>query len=160
VNLLVVSNGKDLFQYMGTQNQYQKSAVEANGSNIASPYKSALRLWIAMELVQGFFVPQSIGMLPDGAAPTYAGKEKADGTEFDVIEVTTEQPVHATARYFLSPKDHLVHRLVRKVEIDAHQTVTLTAALKNVRTDAPVQAAAFRWTPPANAKVYTPPTLA
>jgi outer membrane lipoprotein-sorting protein len=151
LEMLIASDGKDLYLYQASQDQYQKTAVDARGANIAFPY--------AMELIQGFFVPQALGKAPTGATVTHAGKETVAGDEYEVVEVAVTQPVPTTVRYFISPKDHLLNRVSRRLKAEDRE-VELVATLKNVRAGGPVAATAFKWRPPATAKAYQQPSLA
>jgi outer membrane lipoprotein-sorting protein len=152
IEILIVSNGKDLYQYMKAGNQYQKSAVDVRGANIEFPY--------TMDLVQGFFQPETFGKSASGAGMKYAGKETVDGAEYEVLEAPAAQAGLPSVRYFISPADHLVRRVVLKVSLDPGHEIQLVATLKNLRAGAPVQSTAFNWRPPAAAKLVKPQTTA
>jgi outer membrane lipoprotein-sorting protein len=150
---LVVADGKNLFQASPGRNQYQKMELAADGRNMRIPFG---------EPVTSFFHPDTIG---GGGSSRYIGKERLDGDECDIVEVDIQipegvpGPKKLTSRYFISDRDHLIHQTVTTV-VDEEGTSTNVSRLKNVQTDVPIDAATFRWTPPATARLFVPPTVA
>src|SRR5947207_7349169 len=87
-----------------------------------------------------------------GGRPLARSKEMVDGTEYEVIEVVAEAPLDRTVRYFISPKDKLIHRVAVLTKRESGGVATTWASLKNLRTDEPVDESVFQWTPPPTAK--------
>jgi outer membrane lipoprotein-sorting protein len=140
--LLIVSNGRNLFVYFPSDNQYAQSHPGTEGRNI--------RLFVAEE-IEKFFQPAIIGVIAAGSQSTYVGKEMADGMEYDVVEVIAPTPSNKTTRYFISPRDDLIHRVVSTTKTKSGETVTKWIHLKNISTDAPADESTFQWEPPPTA---------
>jgi outer membrane lipoprotein-sorting protein len=139
---LVVSDGRNLFTYFPADNRYAQSNPGPEGRNIHA---------FLAEQIDDFFQPDRIGMPPAGGRSTYLGKGSADGTEYEVVAVVSHTPVSSTTRYFISPIDHLVHRVMITTKLESGKTETSWASLKNIRTNVPVGETVFRWTPPPTA---------
>jgi outer membrane lipoprotein-sorting protein len=140
--LLIVSNGRNLFVYVPSDNQYARSHPGAEGRNI--------RLFVAEE-IEKFFQPATIGVIAAGSRSSYVGKEMVDSMEYDVVEVIAPTPSNKTTRYFISPRDDLIHRVVSTSKTKRGETVTKWTHLKNISTDAPVDESTFQWEPPSTA---------
>jgi outer membrane lipoprotein-sorting protein len=155
---LVVADGKNFFRASPGRDLYQKTELAADGRNLAIPLRPF------GEPVLGFFSPDIIGRGRSGSAWRYIGRERLDGDECEIVELNTQTPEGApgprkfTLRYFISDRDHLIHQTVTTF-VDEAGTTTNVSRLKNVQTDAPIDDATFRWTPPATA-LLVPPTLA
>jgi outer membrane lipoprotein-sorting protein len=155
-SLLVVADGKNLFQVLPGRKEYQKTKLAADGSNMRIPFG---------ESVTGFFYPDTIGRGWSGTSSRYIGKEWLDGDGCEVIEVDIRfpegvpGPKKLTSRYFISDRDHLIHQTVTTV-VDEEGTTTNVSRLKNAQTDVRIDDATFRWTPPATAQLVVPPTPA
>jgi outer membrane lipoprotein-sorting protein len=147
---LVVSDGKTHYTYMPAQNEYQKR--ELSGGTVGGVVPG----WVYP--VSAFLNPVGIGQALAGATRTYKGRETVAGREYDVIEVVYPVPSERTLRWYISPEDKLVHRVVNTPKDP--KASPIIAEMTNIRTGAPVAADAFVWTPPATAKLYAPPTLA
>ena len=149
---LVVSDGATVYTYSPRQNQYRKGEPGRKGEQIL--------VGDVVAVVGSFFQPDRIGVAA-GAEPAYAGKETVGGVECDVVQLALD--AHTIRRYAISPADHLIRRAAQKMEIaqgGATVRYEITTTLKNLRVDAPIDVARFRWTPPTTAKLYQPPTLA
>jgi outer membrane lipoprotein-sorting protein len=144
---LTVSDGKNVFDYRRARDQYRKFNPGSDGRNIQTPLG---------DLVSGFFRPQSIGAGRRGASPTYAGRETVDGAEYDVVEITAPGQ-GPTTRYYISPKDNLIHGTLTTFK-DGDATFTTSIRLKNLQADVPIDDSTFQWTPPATARLFVPPT--
>jgi hypothetical protein len=100
-----------------------------------------------------FFQPeQLIKML--GAAPTLAGTEKVDGAEYDVLEVAPAPG--AKIRLFIARDSSLLSR-IDQVSGEGAAAQTQTMSIKNVRPNAVLADALFKWTPPKSAQAYEAP---
>jgi outer membrane lipoprotein-sorting protein len=146
---LIVSDGKTHYTYFPAQNEYQKSSTSPGAGGGAPP-------WVYP--VRAFMAPLSIAQAPADAVRTYKGRESVAGREYDVIEVAFPKPSETIVRWFISPEDKLVHRVVSVPKDPA--AASITAEITNVRSGGAVAEDAFAWTPPATAKLYAPPTLA
>jgi putative peptide zinc metalloprotease protein len=142
LEFVVVSDGRKLVVYFPGDNRYTQSDPGPEGRNIQA---------FVAEQIHHFFRPDSIGRLSAGGRSSYVGKEMADGTEYEVIEVVAPAPQNQTTRYFISPENHLIHRVVTTTKVKSGETATTSANLKNLRTNAPVEESVFRWTPPPTA---------
>lgn len=142
----VVSDGTDVYVYFPTQDQYLKQSVEPKGQNIQS-------LWAI-----AFFDPERLFTLGGSVAPTYEGRKKVDGKEFELIRMTTPGEAPTTLSFYLSPENYLVHRVEQQVKL-GDQEMKASMALKNVRTNVKLNASLFRYTPPKTAKLYEPPNF-
>jgi outer membrane lipoprotein-sorting protein len=138
----VASDGTNLVTYFPGNNRYARSNPGPEGRNIHA---------FVAEQIDDFFQPDRIGVTPAGGRSSYLGKGSADGTEYEVVAVVSRTPVNSTTRYFISPKDHLIHRVVITTKRGSGKTGTSWANLKNIRTNVPIAEAAFRWTPPPTA---------
>jgi putative peptide zinc metalloprotease protein len=145
---LVASDGTDLWTYFPSANQFVRSIPGAKGRNIQA---------LLVDQVILFFRPEAIGVAPKGSASTYAGREAVDGASYDVIEIATSGPPKRTVRYFVSPTDHIIHRIVIKEEQNGRTSVRWSN-LKNVQTNLSIDESAFRWAPPATATPLQWPT--
>lgn len=143
----VVSDGKTLYRFAPAFNEYQKSAPGATGANIGA-------LWLHQ--ARGFFRWEAMFPSISGTTTTYLGKQQVEGAAFEVLQLTIPGEPQVQVKYFISPKDHLVHRMVQSYTSDGRE-VKLSSALKNVRINAPVQAARFKWMPPATARLAEEP---
>jgi len=139
---LVVSNGKSRFVYFPADNQYTRLDPGPEGRNI--------RAFVA-EQVEHFFRPDVIGVTPAGGSSSYMGREIVDGSEYEVVAIETPTPQKRTTRYFISPQDNLIHRVVNTTEQGDGKTGTVWSTLRNVQTNAPLDEAAFQWAPPSTA---------
>ena len=95
-SVLIVSDGRDLFTYLPALDQYIRSVPGPDGRNIHA---------LVTGLVECFFRPDSMGVVPAGGRSAYLGKEMMDGTEYDIVEITGPAPQGSAIRYFVSPKD-------------------------------------------------------
>jgi outer membrane lipoprotein-sorting protein len=141
-DFLIASNGRDLWTYFPDQNKFVQSIPGPEGRNIQA--------YLADQVVL-FFRPDMIGVAGKGGSSTYAGSEKVDGISFDVIEVVTPGPPKTTVRYFVSPTDHIIQRVVIKTEQKDGATSVRWASLKNVQVKPSVDESAFQWAPPDTA---------
>jgi outer membrane lipoprotein-sorting protein len=142
-NVLIVSDGRNLFTYLPALDRYIRSVPGPDGRNIHA---------LVTGLVECFFRPDSIGVVPAGGRSAYLGKEMMDGTEYDIVEITGPAPQGLAIRYSVSPKDRLIRREAATAKGKGGETVSRWVRLKNIRTDEPVDESAFRWVPPPTAK--------
>lgn len=147
-NQTVVSDGKTLWMYMKSDNQYLKRNADVNGLNMFAPGAFPVSM---------FFNPEFTGLANNLAdyKMRVADKETIGGKECQVIEATAEKPISHTIKLYVSPA-----KLVTRSTIDLKQgqdTIKLTADLSNVQVDQPLTTAAFTFTPPKTAKLYQPP---
>jgi hypothetical protein len=147
----VISNGADLWTYFPSENKFVRSIPGGQGHHIQP---------VLVDEVRFFFRPETIGLAGRGDASVYAGKQTVDGASYDVIEVTSAGPPKRTTRYFISPTDNLVHRVLTQTERKQGATSVRWASLRNVRTNVSVNESEFRWTPPDSASFLQLPGLA
>jgi outer membrane lipoprotein-sorting protein len=148
---LVVSNGKSRFVYFPADDQYAHTNPGPEGRNIRA---------FVVEQVEHFFRPDTIEVTPTGSVSRYVGRETVDGSEYEIVETETSSPRKKTTRYFISPTDHLVHRVVTTTERKDGQTATAWSMLKNVQPDVAIEETAFQWSPPSTASpLQLPPDL-
>jgi putative peptide zinc metalloprotease protein len=138
----VVSDGRNLFTYFPADDRYAQSNPGPEGRHIHA---------FLAEQIDGFFQPDTVGVTPAGGRSSYLGQETADRMKYEVIVVASPAPRNSTTRYFISTKDHLVHRVMITTKRENGKTGTSWANLKNIRTNVPVGESAFRWTPPSTA---------
>src|SRR5439155_26186984 len=98
----IVSDGKALLIYIPSKHQCLKLDPGADGSQIPA----------VCGQIEAFFHPQNIGKVAVDVTVTYAGRQKFEGADYDVIDLVTRAPQNPTLRYFISPQDFLLHRLV------------------------------------------------
>jgi outer membrane lipoprotein-sorting protein len=137
----IVSDGKSVFNYIPAANQYQKAKADPAGANIQDVWALA------------FFQPEKLIQMV-GGTPAVAGTEKIDGAEHDVLEVVPTPG--AKIRLFIARDTSLLVRL-DQVSGEGDQAQTETMILKNVRPNAMLADALFKWTPPKTAKAYEAP---
>jgi hypothetical protein len=77
-----------------------------------------------VEQVEHFFRPDTIEVIPAGSVARYVGRETVDGSEYEIVETDIPSPREKTTRYFISPTDHLVHRVITTTERKDGQTAT------------------------------------
>jgi len=144
LDFVVVSDGRKLVVYFPGDNRYTQSAPGPEGRNIQA---------FVVEQIRHFFRPDTIGQSPAGGRSSYVGRKTvvAERTEYEVVEVVAPTPQNQTTRYFVSPQDHLVHRVVTTIKVRSGETATTSANLKNIRTNIPIDESAFRWTLPPTA---------
>ncbi|MCC2671886.1 MAG: resA 10 [Armatimonadetes bacterium] len=139
---LIVSDGKSVFSYMIAANEYQKGKADPDGANVQD-------LWALM-----FFQPDRLFKLFGSTPPTHAGTQKADGADYEVLEIAATPDTKV--RFFVSPRDFLIYRMEQITGMGAEE-VKQTATMKNVRTNGTVADAFFKWTPPKTAKMFEAP---
>jgi outer membrane lipoprotein-sorting protein len=137
---LTVSDGKALYRYSDQTRSYIKSDPGANGAAIGEE---------RFEPVSIFW--RAVNVAPDipGAFLKYAGVEKRGGARFDLIEYRLSL---TTIRYFVSPMDHLLHRVERRATTP-NGTALQASEMTHVRTNVPLDDRLFRWTPPTGARL-------
>ncbi len=150
-DILVISTGTDLWTYFPSENKFVRSIPGAQGHHIQP---------VLVDEVRFFFRPDTIGLAGQGEASAYAGKQTVDGASYDVIEVTSAGPPKRTTRYFISPTDKLIYRVLTRIERKQGATSVRWANLRNVRTNVSVDESEFRWTPPDSASFLQLPGLA
>jgi outer membrane lipoprotein-sorting protein len=148
---VMASTGKDFYVLL-PDNQYQKTAATPGGSNINL-------LW-AMPIAY-FFNPGTAALAPFGQGPdvktSYLGPQTVNGTKMEAVAVTGEKPIPHKITMMIGPE-----KLFRQVRVELTQegqTTRYEAALNNLKTGAPMTAAAFAYTPPKTAKLYEAPNL-
>jgi outer membrane lipoprotein-sorting protein len=137
---LTVSDGQTLFRYDSRSRSYTESQPGANGGEISTEF---------FEAVDVFWRDDNVAPDLPGAFLKYGGVEKADGSAFDVVEY---QISDTTIRYFVSPKDHLLYRVVRRSPTPKGTAVQMSA-LRHVRANVPLDERLFRWAPPPGARL-------
>jgi outer membrane lipoprotein-sorting protein/peroxiredoxin len=145
----IVSDGKTLLVYVPSKHQCLKMDPGPDGSRIpavAGP-------------VGVFFLPQSIGHETASVTPTYVGRRKFEGADYEVIDLVTPGAESRSVRCFISPEDFLLHRVVA-IRTDAAGAPPVEATLKNLRLNPPVGDDAFIWQPPADAVLIEVPSEA
>jgi outer membrane lipoprotein-sorting protein len=136
---LTIADGRTLIRYDARSRRYTESALGANGGEISTEF---------FEPVDVFWREGNVAPDLPGAFLKYAGVEKAEGGAFDVVEY---QISDTTIRYFVSPKDHLLYRVVRRSPTPKGAAVQ-TSALRHVRANAPLDDRLFHWTAPPGAR--------
>lgn len=170
----VVSDGTNAFSFQPARNEYTKTEVKPDGSNITILLASHLR---------GFFVPDPFIPTPEGATVT-TRRESVEGVQYDVVQVAykpskfrpvlpllrrapgaapqpavagaPEQTSQRTMRYYVALKDRMIYRVVSESRIDQRPPVTATLTITSLQLNAPNPKTAFQWTPPATAKLQAP----
>jgi outer membrane lipoprotein-sorting protein len=144
----IVADGTNIYTFAPSRKQFARQADTPDGKSVYLPWGIDL----------SFFHPEAIAARPPNTVITYLGKQKVNGEEYEVVQRAASKPYSLTTQYFISPRDHLIHRVVMTVKGSGQgQTVTSTTQIANLQPNAPLEAAAFRWTPPANATLYQPP---
>lgn len=143
----IASDGKNLYTLM-PNNQYQKSAVDAQGKAINA-------LWAAP--VSMFFGGQATGIFGGESNPetSYMGKQTVDGIEYEVVQLKGKGQPAYTMNLFIAP-----NRLATRMDAEitqGSQTFKLDAALKNVKVNAVLPETAFAYAPPKGATAYVQP---
>ena len=138
----IVSDGKTVFNYMPAANQYQKAKADPAGANIQD-------LW-----AMAFFQPEQLIKMAGGLASATAVKEKVNGIEYDVGEMAPGP--EGKIRLFIARDTSLLVRL-DQVMGGGDKAETETLILKNVRPNAVLADALFKWTPPKSAKAFEQP---
>jgi outer membrane lipoprotein-sorting protein len=139
-SFLIISDGATVTTYFKGDNQYVQSPSGSTGQYIQG---------FVAEQVRDFFRPESIAAR---GKLNYVGREQSEeGKAFDVVEVSGGGPGSATARYFISPENNLIHRVL----VNGHQTSS--ASISNVHKNVSIDPAVFKWTLPATAKAVQLP---
>ena len=139
-SFLIISDGATVTTYFKGDNQYVQSPSGSAGQYIQG---------FVAEQVRDFFRPESIAAR---GKLNYVGREQSEeGKAFDVVEVSGGGPGSATARYFISPENNLIHRVL----VNGHQTSS--ASISNVHKNVSIDPAVFKWTLPATAKAVQLP---
>jgi outer membrane lipoprotein-sorting protein len=143
----IVADGRNVYTYSPTRKQYARQAEAPDGKSLYLPYGIDL----------SFFHPEAISSRPPDTTITYAGRETVGGEQYDVVQRMTTKPYSLTVRYFISPRDNLIHRTVMTVKgSKPGESMTSTTQITNIQANVPLEASAFHWTPPANATLYQP----
>jgi hypothetical protein len=130
----VISDGTNVRTYFPAENRYVQSACARDGSNISA---------IIIAQVEGFFRPNTIGAIARGEPPNVLD-EYSDGVRYRALSVTRPGPPHMLTRYFISPGDKLVHRVVTFTTYKDGRIGTSWVQLKNVRRDSSIDPIAFK----------------
>lgn len=149
---VLVSDGQAVYQHDPKSKEYYKGEPGADGRDIVPLISGA-------DLLLLYFQPARLGLptASPAASWVYAGKQKVGAEEYEVVDWANPIPgFQLTSRYFISAKDNLVHRLDFTGKGPAGEN-KVTLALKNLRVNAPVADATFRWTPPQDAKELPQP---
>ena len=143
----IASDGKNLFTLM-PDNRYQKIPVDAQGKNIEAEWAAPISM---------FFSGRFDGYGGDKPAPAYVGKQTIEGSDYEVVQTSSVKPFIYTTKLYIAPS-----KLVTRMEMQITQnkrTFNYSAALKNVKVDAPLSDAAFAYAPPKGATLYKAPSL-
>jgi outer membrane lipoprotein-sorting protein len=142
---VTVSDGKNLFDHSPGRQNHPPLRARPDRRNINTTLA---------EPVRHFFAPETIGVVPKGYRAIYAGAQTMDGMPYEVVEIVapSSRRWSQTTRYFISPKDHLIHRMAVVTKYHNGKTETAWTHLKNVKTNVPADNSAFRWTPPEKKK--------
>jgi outer membrane lipoprotein-sorting protein len=149
---VLTSDGKAVYQHDPGSKEYYKGEPGVDGRDIMPLIPSS-------DILIVFFQPGRLGMA--GASPAtswvYGGRQKVGPDEYEVVDWTKSLPAFkVTWRFFISPKDNLVHR-VDTINKGPNGDSLVTLTLKNLRVNAPVADTTFRWTPPRDAKELPQP---
>lgn len=136
--LLLVSDGTTATTYFRDSNQFVQVAPGSKGDFIQST---------VIPQVEQFFRPQS---MDNPAGFNYLGHRINDGVEYDVVEAKAASSSDADVYYFVSRADTLIQRVVETAKPGTSPTTWIR--LKNVRKNAPIDRALFRWRLPSTAK--------
>jgi hypothetical protein len=143
-DFLIVSDGKKLYTYFPHDNRYIATIPGPKGENIDG---------VVLDQMQQFFQPESIG---DARSQSYAPQvniEIVKGKEYEVVAQGSSRPPRRIFRYYISPQDRLVHRVVTIGDAPKRgkRAPVQWAQLNNVRLNAPVDDSVFHWTLPSGA---------
>lgn len=136
----VISDGSKLFVTFPDDNKYTEVKASPDGANINA---------FMLDQVRTFFRPERLTPGP-AQQLTYAGREQIDGREYEVLVVGAPATAGTSWRYYISPDDDLVRRIVTTTSREG-KTWTRVVQLDNVRLNLPVSDERFRWAPPAGA---------
>lgn len=133
--ITIIADGKNLYQVMSAEKQYQKGPASPKGlggfSNFFAP-------------VRAFFEPE---MLVATAEQKHAGTKEVEGQSYEVVEFISKQPPEGPTRYFFGESG-----LFEGMEVDIKQGEnggTLSFWLKNPKLDPAFGPKEFVFTPPA-----------
>jgi outer membrane lipoprotein-sorting protein len=150
---IMASDGKNFYTVMTAQNQY-----------LPTQPASALGPALSFLAPVGMFFDPGIALTPatskaSGASPAsspiYAGKETVEGKEYDVLQVTQDQPQHTVTKFYVGA-DKLVLRTQMEMTVNK-ETITMIIALNNVKKDLPATASDFAYKLPKGAVVFKQP---
>jgi peroxiredoxin/outer membrane lipoprotein-sorting protein len=143
---LLVSDGTDLFTFPD-KTSYTKTPIDTRGEKIDTP-------WWGMPF--RYFFTQSVNPFGVKADPTAEirslGDESTGGQVFHVLSIHGKQPMVYTAKLYINTSN-LLQRSLFDFGPEATPSATYGAELTNVKLNVPITAAAFRFTPPADAKL-------
>jgi outer membrane lipoprotein-sorting protein len=143
-DFLIVSDGKKLFTYFPHDNHYIASIPGAKGEYIDG---------VVLDQMQQFFQPETIA---EGRSQSYAPQvntEIVKGKQYDVVVQASPHPPRRIFRYYISPQDRMVHRVVtigdeprkgKRIPVSWTQ-------LNNLQLNAPLDESVFHWTLPSGA---------
>src|SRR5579871_6357973 len=149
-----VCDGKTSIIYKNDQmqNQYMQKAAPADykGINIVDDVLfEPLGTYLVALMLQG----DALADKDVRAAFEKATMEPSvtvDGKKWQVVKVPfgTEAP----RQFYFNAEDHLLGKVVEKMDNGTNESLTLTEILENVKIDKPIEPSVFQYTPPANAK--------
>lgn len=141
---VLASDGTNLFTFPDT-NSYTKTGVDPRGEKINTP-------WWGMPF--RYFFTQSINPFGAHADPSaeinLLGMKTIHGRAFRVVSVHGTRPMVYTAQLYFGMNNVLEYTVIR-VGAGTAPRVTFTAELTNITLNIPMNASAFRFTPPVNA---------
>jgi peroxiredoxin/outer membrane lipoprotein-sorting protein len=143
----IASDGKSRYLLPDTS-KYTIANADPHGKNIDSP-------WWALP-VRFFFTQDVKPFGPDSPGWTssrHVGLETFQQESYTVVEVAGEKPMAYVARLYFDSRKILRRSVVRFGEGD--QAATFTAQIDDVKAPSRLRAAAFKFTPPATAKLDT-----
>jgi thiol-disulfide isomerase/thioredoxin len=152
---VIASDGASTYTFTPRTASYLKTPTLPGGGNI--------HVWDSI-VVQAFFdTPNAVKdwiYVDDLNALTYAGTETVDGTSYRVLIHLMTGTLRGKScpfvqRLYIGPDD-LIHRYRLDFTYDGKPGVEI-ADLRNIRLNASLTSAEFAFTPPADAKIVTPP---
>jgi len=147
----IASDGKTIWTLRKDENQYIKTNADPEGKIVAGAVMPHFPL--------SFFFNPTADLFGTGSAMKIQGvsNEKVADRTFQVIEGSIEKPVTASIKLYVGP-DKLLHRVALTYKQDS-ETVTIDAALQNVKTGVALAASQFAYKPPKNAKLFEQPNF-
>jgi outer membrane lipoprotein-sorting protein len=139
----VISDGNNTFTYFPHDQSLLVVKAAADGRNIQG---------YVTDHVESFFRPDLLKSRGAAAAEKQVEEEIVDGIKYGVIALrNTANGTSVYYRYYISPADNLVHRIVR-IDDGKDGYAVSWCQLDHVRVNNALDNSSFAWSPPAGAK--------
>lgn len=145
-DMIISSDGKKMLLYMKQADLYRQAVPDGSGVKIKA-------LW-AQQITLFFTAGESDDVGMEGlkfSNATFAGTEKRDGIQYQVLELVSETKGHLKFRLYVAP-NKLITGLTCEYS-QANQTIKLDSFLHNVKVNSAIPNAVFAYKPPKTASL-------